>query len=103
MAQSFALAALAFMGHPPLLAIYAVAFAGGVATPSTTRPGAAFVVEMVPDDDVQNAVSLNSALMTGARGSSARRSPACSSPPSATAGASRSTASPTSPCSSPSG
>src|SRR6186997_3731702 len=32
MAQSFAMAGLAFMGNPPLLAIYGVAMAGGVAT-----------------------------------------------------------------------
>ncbi|HTC82517.1 MAG TPA: MFS transporter, partial [Acidimicrobiia bacterium] len=32
MLQSFSLAALAFMGHPPVLAIYAVAFCGGLAT-----------------------------------------------------------------------
>ncbi len=67
MAQSFVLAALAFMDHPPLLAIYAVAFAGGVATAFDNPARRSFVVEMVPVDDVQNAVSLNSALMTGAR------------------------------------
>jgi len=67
MAQSFVLAALAFMDHPPLLAIYAVALAGGVATAFDNPARRAFVVEMVPVEDVQNAVSLNSALMTGAR------------------------------------
>src|SRR3954452_593254 len=30
MAQSFVLAALAFSGHPPVLAVYAVAFIGGI-------------------------------------------------------------------------
>src|SRR4051812_5853447 len=67
MAQSFVLAALAFMDHPPLLAIYGVALAGGVATAFDNPARRAFVVEMVPVEDVQNAVSLNSALMTGAR------------------------------------
>ena len=37
MMQSFAMAALAFTGHPPLLAIYAVAMAGGSPPPSTIR------------------------------------------------------------------
>src|SRR5256714_1827152 len=32
MLQSFCLAALALHGHPPVLAIYAVAFCGGLAT-----------------------------------------------------------------------
>ena len=67
MAQSFALAFMAFMDHPPVVAIYAVAMLGGVATAFDNPARRAFVVEMVPEDDVQNAVSLNSALMTGAR------------------------------------
>jgi len=67
MLQSFTLATLAFMDHPPLLAIYAVALAGGVATAFDNPARRSFVVEMVPPDDVQNAVSMNSALMTGAR------------------------------------
>ena len=67
MLQSFTLAALAFMDHPPLVAIYAVALAGGVATAFDNPARRSFVVEMVPAEDVQNAVSMNSALMTGAR------------------------------------
>jgi len=65
--QSVALAVLAFSGHPPLAAIYGVALVGGcvVAVDSTTRR--AFVVELVDEDLVTNAVSLNSALMTSAR------------------------------------
>ncbi len=102
MVQSFVLAALAFMDHPPLLAIYAVAFAGGVATAFDNPARRSFVVEMVPVDDVQNAVSLNSRADDRRPHRRARRSPACSSRPSATGGASRSTASPTSPSSSPS-
>ena len=98
MVQSFAMAALAFTGHPPLLAIYAVAMAGGVATAFDNPARRSFVVEMVPATHVQNAVSLNSALMTSARD----RRPADRGPADrdrrATGGASRSTASPTSPC-----
>lgn len=67
MLQSFALAALAFMDHPPVPALYAVALAGGFATAFDNPARRAFVVEMVPQDNVQNAVSLNSALMTGSR------------------------------------
>jgi MFS family permease len=67
MVQSFALAALAFSGDPPLLALYGVALAGGVATAFDNPARRAFVAEMVPLDRVQNAVSLNSALMTGSR------------------------------------
>jgi MFS family permease len=67
MLQSFVLAALAFMDAPPLWALYLVALAGGVATAFDNPARRAFVVEMVPLDHVNNAVSLNSALMMGAR------------------------------------
>lgn len=67
MFQSMALAAVAFMPHPSVLAVYAVAFVGGLITSFDNPPRRAFVVEMVPERDVNNAVSLNSAMMTGAR------------------------------------
>ena len=67
MLQSFALAALAFTGDPPVLAIYGVALLGGVATAFDNPARRSFVVEIVPEEDITNAVSLNSALMTGAR------------------------------------
>ncbi|MEF2162616.1 MFS transporter, partial [Pseudomonas aeruginosa] len=67
MAQSFILAALALMGDPPLAAIYAVAFAGGLTMAFDNPTRRAFVVEMVPEDDVNNAVSMNSAVMTSSR------------------------------------
>ncbi|MFP5327046.1 MAG: MFS transporter [Acidimicrobiia bacterium] len=67
MAQSFVLAALAFMDRPPLAALFAVAAAGGLATAFDNPARRSFVVEMVPEELVQNAVSLNSAMMTGAR------------------------------------
>jgi MFS family permease len=67
MMQSFALAALAFMGNPPVIAIYAVALVGGFTVAFDNPARRAFVVEMVPEDHVQNAVSLNSAVMTSAR------------------------------------
>jgi MFS family permease len=67
MAQSFTLAALAFSGNPPVWSIYLVAFVGGVTVAFDNPARRAFVVEMVSEDDVQNAVSLNSALMTSSR------------------------------------
>jgi MFS family permease len=67
MVQSFALAALAFSGNPPVWAIYAVAACGGLALAFDNPARRAFVVEMVPEEDVQNAVSLNSAQMTSSR------------------------------------
>jgi MFS family permease len=67
MAQSFALAALAFLPDPPVLGIYLVAFIGGVTVAFDNPARRAFVTEMVPTADIPNAVSLNSALMTGSR------------------------------------
>jgi MFS family permease len=67
MAQSFTLAVLAFSGHPPVWGIYAVALVGGVTVAFDNPARRAFVVEMVPERDMNNAVSLNSALMTSSR------------------------------------
>jgi MFS family permease len=67
MVQSFVLAALAFMDHPPVAAIYVVAAVGGLATAFDNPARRSFVVELVPEDQITNAVSLNSALMTGSR------------------------------------
>ena len=67
MAQSFVLAGLAFMDEPPLAAIYVVASLGGVCMAFDNPARRAFVVEMVPEDMVHNAVSLNSAMMTSSR------------------------------------
>jgi MFS family permease len=67
MVQSFVMASLAFMGSPPVVAIYAVALAGGVLTAFDNPTRRSFVAEMVARDEITNAVSLNSALMTGSR------------------------------------
>ncbi len=67
MTQSVVLASLAFMDRPPLWALYAVALGGGFATAFDSPARRSFVVEMVPKSLVNNAVSLNSALMTSAR------------------------------------
>jgi MFS family permease len=65
--QSVALGILAFSGHPPVAAVYGVALIGGFVVSIDTTARRAFVVEMVDEDMVINAVSLNSAIMTGAR------------------------------------
>ncbi len=67
MLQSFALAALAFSGNPQVWQIYSIALIGGLTIAFDNPARRAFVVEMVPHDDMHNAVSLNSALMTSAR------------------------------------
>lgn len=67
MLQSFALAFLAFMDEPPVGAIFVVAALGGIATAFDSPARRSIVVEMVPEERVNNAVSLNSALMTGSR------------------------------------
>ncbi|MBA3282536.1 MAG: MFS transporter [Acidimicrobiia bacterium] len=67
MVQSVALAAVAFSGHASLVAIYVLAGIQGVITALDNPTRRAFVVEMVDAPDVANAVSLNSAVMTGSR------------------------------------
>jgi MFS family permease len=67
MLQSFALAALAFTGDPPLGAVFAVSLVGGLTVAFDNPARRSFVVEMVPTEDMNNAVSLNSALMTSSR------------------------------------
>lgn len=67
MLQSFALAAVAVLDRPPVSAIFAIALVGGVVTAFDNPARRSFVVEMVPVEQVNNAVSLNSALMTGSR------------------------------------
>ena len=67
MAQSFGLATVAFMDNPPVAALYALALAGGVATAFDNPARRSFVTEMVPESHVQNAVALNTAMMTGSR------------------------------------
>lgn len=67
MAQSFALAALAFSGNSSVLPIYAIALVGGMTIAFDNPARRSFVVEMVPEEHMSNGVSLNSALMTGSR------------------------------------
>jgi MFS family permease len=67
MVQSFALAALAFSDSPSVAAIYAIAFVGGVTMAFDNPARRSFVVEMVGEGEINNAVSLNSAIMTSSR------------------------------------
>jgi len=67
MLQSFAMAALAFRGSPPVAAIYVVALAGGFITTFDNPTRRSFGTEKVPETHINNAVSLNRALMTGSR------------------------------------
>jgi MFS family permease len=67
MAQSFALGALAFAHDAPLPAFYAVAIVGGCLLAVDNPVRRAFVNEMVPLDDVPNAVTVYSAMVNLSR------------------------------------
>src|SRR5438270_2268109 len=67
MCQSLGLAALAFMHHPPLIALYMTALAGGCLLAFDNPVRRSFVTEMVEEDDVANAVTLYSALVNTSR------------------------------------
>src|SRR4051794_17415293 len=67
MAQSFTLAGLAFMHHPPIVALYVTALAGGCMLAFDNPVRRSFVTEMVEPDDVPNAVTLYSALVNSSR------------------------------------
>ena len=66
MLQSGGLALLAFrptLSHPPLLALYALALSGGVLLAFDNPLRRSFVPEMVPKDDLPNAVVLYSTIV----------------------------------------
>ncbi|MGH7689789.1 MAG: MFS transporter [Gemmatimonadaceae bacterium] len=67
MTQSIGLAILAFLPHPALVAIFLVALAGGVLLAFDNPLRRSFVPEMVPPDDLPNAVVLYSALVNLSR------------------------------------
>ena len=67
MGQSFALAALAFMHHAPLAAFYGTAAAGGCMLAFDNPVRRTFVNEMVPKEDLPNAVTLYSAMVNISR------------------------------------
>jgi|SRR5665213_2522538 len=67
MVQSVALAVLAFLPHPSLIGLYVVASFGGLFLAFDNPARRSFVPEIVPTENVQNAATLNSAIMTSAR------------------------------------
>jgi MFS family permease len=67
MAQSIGLASLAFMHHPPITALYVLALAGGTFLAFDNPLRRSFVSEMVPLDDLPNAVVLYSTIVNGSR------------------------------------
>jgi MFS family permease len=67
MIESFALAALAFSHHPPTAALYCVAAIGGVILAFDNPLRRSFVSEMVPKEDLSNAVALYSAIVNVTR------------------------------------
>jgi MFS family permease len=58
MLQSIGLSILAFMPHPPLPGLYALAIAGGIFLAFDNPLRRSFVSEMVPKEDIPNAVVL---------------------------------------------
>ena len=67
MAQSLVLGAIILTDHGTVAVIYALALVQGVLNAFDNPARRAFVVEMVPAEDLPNAVSLNSAVMVGSR------------------------------------
>ncbi|HEY5036993.1 MAG TPA: MFS transporter [Chthoniobacterales bacterium] len=67
MAQSIGLAIVAFQPHPPLLAIYLLAVLGGGVLAFDNPLRQSFVVEMVPESDIPNAVVLYSTIVNLSR------------------------------------
>jgi MFS family permease len=67
MVESFLLAALAFSSHPPLWAFFVVATIGGVLLAFDNPLRRSFVAEMVPPEDIPNAVVLYSTIVNVSR------------------------------------
>ncbi|HEX4489811.1 MAG TPA: MFS transporter [Acidimicrobiia bacterium] len=67
MLQSAALAVLAFLPHAPLGALFATAFAGGIFLSFDNPLRRSFVTEMVPREEMTNAVALYSAMVNASR------------------------------------
>jgi MFS family permease len=67
MAQSIGLAILAFMPHPPLAGLYALAIGGGALLAFDNPLRRSFVTEMVVAEDIPNAVVLYSIIVNVSR------------------------------------
>ena len=67
MMQSGGLAVLAFMPHPPIIGLYALAVVGGILLAFDNPLRRSFVSEMVPKEDIPNAVVLYSTIVNVSR------------------------------------
>jgi MFS family permease len=67
MIQSASLAVLAFMPHPPIIGLYALALFGGILLAFDNPFRRSFVGEMVPREDLPNAVVLFSSVVNFSR------------------------------------
>lgn len=67
MLQSIGLALVAFLPHPPLFAIYLLALLGGSVLAFDNPLRQSFVVEMVPEEEIPNAVVLYSTIVNLSR------------------------------------
>jgi MFS family permease len=67
MTQSASLAILAFMPHPPIVGLYLLALCGGIFLAFDNPLRRSFVSEMVPKEDIPNAVILYSLTINIAR------------------------------------
>ncbi|HRD99730.1 MAG TPA: MFS transporter, partial [Ilumatobacteraceae bacterium] len=67
MVQSVCMVLVAFAERPSLAAIYLLATIRGVSIALDSPARRSFIAELVPEQDVSNAVSLYVAMMTGAR------------------------------------
>jgi MFS family permease len=67
MMQSVGLAVLAFLPHPPLFGLYALALAGGMVLSLDNPLRRSFVTEMVPEGELANAVVLYSTIVNISR------------------------------------
>jgi MFS family permease len=67
MLQSIALAVMAFLPHPPLAGLYALAVGGGMLLAFDNPLRRSFVTEMVPTADIPNAVVLYSVIVNLSR------------------------------------
>jgi len=67
MVESIGLAILAFLPHPPLGGLYALAIAGGILLAFDNPLRRSFVSEMVPAEDIPNGVVLYSTIVNVSR------------------------------------
>ena len=67
MAQSIGLAIMAFLPHPPVSGLFILAIFGGLFLAFDNPLRRSFVSEMVPQEDIPNAVVLNSTIINASR------------------------------------